>query len=65
MPAGLGINCSVQLRKKIIQIYLKTLLISEITWGGVFLKHSVYLSISKMLHILTMLFFNLAFNVVR
>ena len=65
MPAGLGMNCSVQLRKKIIQIYLKTLLISKITWGGFFLKQPVYLSISKMLHILTMFIFNLALNAVR
>ena len=37
----LGINCSLQLLKMIIQIYLKTLLTSEITWDGFLLKHPV------------------------
>ena len=35
----LGMSCSLPLWKKIIQIYLKTLLILEITCGNLFLKH--------------------------
>ena len=39
----LGMNCSLQLWKKIIQIYLKTLMTSKITWGGFFFWNTRYI----------------------